>query len=190
MDKEQDEQESVTSISTGTHTVHDKFRLAFPISSNRLSPLSYISVSSSGINVHRIDGTRNHRQTDRERVKLWIGIEILEYWKKRLNRRQKVFNVVLLINLCSPGRECHSERTLAVATLRKAKEAPAFVTANKISRLVYTHTVQRVLAKGLTQIFPSSFSDRTSLDESLSLSSIPHNIGIKSNVTLICETSF
>lgn len=119
--------------------MHDKFRLAFPISSNRLSPLSYISVSSLGINVHRIDGTRNHRQTDKQRVKLGIGIEILEYWKKQLNRRQRVFNVVLLINLCSPGRECHSERTLAVATLRKAKEAPTFVTANKISRLVYTH---------------------------------------------------
>lgn len=130
------------------------------------------------------------RQTDRERVKLGIGIEILEYWEKRLNRRQKVFNVVLLINLCSPGRECHSEGTLAVATLRKAKEAPTFVTANKISRLLYTHTVQRVLAKALTQIFPSSFSDRTSLGESLSLSSIPCNIGIKLYVTLISKTSF
>lgn len=149
--------------------MHDKFRLAFPISSNRLSPLSYISVSSSGINVHRIDGTRNHRQTDKERVKLGIGIEILEYWKKRLSRRQKVFNVVLLINLCSPGRECHSERTVAaVAILHKAKAAPTFVTTNKISRLVYTYTVQRVLAKALTQIFSSSFSDRTSLGESFS----------------------
>lgn len=133
------------------------------------------------------------RQTDRERVKLGIGIEILEYWKKRPNRRQKVFNVVLLINLCSPGRECHSERTLAVATLRKAKEAATFVTANKISRLVYTHThthtVQRVLAKALTQIFPS-FSDRTSLHASLSLSSIPYDIGIKMQVALIFEASF
>lgn len=89
----------MTSISTVRSS-----QLAFPISFDRLSSLSYISVSSSGINVHR-------RPRKSWRKKSWQreGTREKELLGKRLNRGQKVFDVVLLINLRSPGHECHSE---------------------------------------------------------------------------------
>lgn len=67
------------------------------------------------------------RERERERGEKRVSREP----EKRLNRGQKVFDVVLLINLRSPGHECHSERTLAAGTLGHVEDGTLFCPRNR-----------------------------------------------------------